>query len=118
MNSFGSFKMWAAVMMTYLIIMGFIGYIAFFPMAFNDPDHTVKKYVDILENYQGGRYHTEGSAGFKETLEDMMRKSQESADDLQELASQSFNIALGALLSFLSATIAMLLQNEATSKKK
>jgi predicted PurR-regulated permease PerM len=108
----GGMKMWGAIMAVYLVIFCIIGYIAFMPMAFNDPDNTVKKYLNILEEYESKTKTTgtEESKIFKLAMEDLMKKAEESANDLQKLASQSFNIVLGAFLAFLSATATMLFQ--------
>lgn len=118
-NRFGGMKMWWAIMGVYFLIFCIIGYIAFMPMAFNDPDNTVKKYLDILQEYQA-KTRTEGKTTVEDdtlklAMEELMKKAEESAGDIQELASQSFNIVLGAFLAFLSATATMLFQG---SRKK
>ncbi len=111
-NSLGGMKMWLAVMFIYLLLFGYIGFIAFWPMAFNDPDNTVKKYLTILEEHQAKTNSAETEEGkiFKLAIEELMKKAEDSANDLQKLASQSFNIVLGAFLAFLSATVTTLFQ--------
>lgn len=122
-NRMGGMKMWFAVMSVYFLLFFGIGWIAFTDMDFNDPKNTVKKYLDILYEYQtevkkttkAGAPDTAEEEIFKQTMQELMKKADESAGDLQELASQSFNIVLGAFLAFLSATATMLFQG---SKKK
>ncbi len=108
-NPWGGIRMWATVMVIYMMIFGYIGYIAFWPMAFNDPDNTVKKYLSILEEFQT-KHSAEGADTLKLAIEELMKKADESSNDMQQLASQSFNIVLGALLAFLSATVTTIFQ--------
>jgi predicted PurR-regulated permease PerM len=120
-NSFGGMKMWWAIMAVYFVIFCIIGYVAFMPMAFNDPDNTVKKYLDILQEYQS-KTKTEAKTAeevdtLKLAMEELMKKAEESAGDIQQLASQSFNIVLGAFLAFLSATATMLFQGSRKKEK-
>jgi predicted PurR-regulated permease PerM len=116
--SFGSIKMWWAVLGVYLLIFGYVGYIAFWPMAFNDPDNTVKKYLAILEEYQAKNKTDEEPANLKLVMEELMKKAEESAQDMQQLASQSFNIVLGAFLAFLSATVTTIFQGARGQNKE
>jgi predicted PurR-regulated permease PerM len=116
--TFGGIKMWWAVLGVYLLIFGYVGYIAFWPMAFNDPDNTVKKYLAILEEYQAKNKTAEEPATLKMAMEELMKKAEESAQDMQQLASQSFNIVLGAFLAFLSATVTTVFQRAREPNKE
>ncbi len=117
-NRMGGMKMWFAVMAVYFLLFVGIGGVAFLDMEFNDPDTTVKKYLDILQKYQtdvkaiipAGTPDTVEEEIFKKTIEELMKKADESAGDIQQLASQSFNIVLGAFLAFLAATATALFQ--------
>lgn len=108
----GGMKMWWAIMAVYFVIFVLIGWVAFGEMDFNDPDNTVRKYLTILQEYQSkaGTVGTEEGKLFKMAMEELMKKAEDSAGDTQQLASQSFNIVLGAFLAFLSATVTMLFQ--------
>ncbi len=119
-NSFGGMKMWFAIMAVYLAIFGILAYVAFGQMDFNDPDVTVGKYLTILKNYQkeAGTTGTEEGKFFKLAMEELMKKAEDAANDTQKLASQSFNIVLGAFLAFLSATVTMLFQGGGTKEEE
>jgi hypothetical protein len=105
-----SFTVWLIVMMVYLMVFAYTGYIAFWPMAFNDPDNTVKKYIEMVEVYEA-KLPSDADYDFKPVMEELMKKSDSSASSMQQLASQSFNIVLGAFLAFLSATVTMIFQS-------
>lgn len=109
-------KMWWAVMLIYMFIFTYIGYIAFWPMSFNDPDNTVKKYLTILKQYQAENPKVEDDT-LNLAMEELMKKAENSANDLQQLASQSFNIVLGAFLAFLSATVTTIFQRVGRNKE-
>lgn len=104
--------MWTLVLLIYVFLLASIGYIAFWDQDFNKAENTVGSYVGILSGYQqeeaqGGNLSTEDTALI---IQEMMKKGADSAGDLQELASQSFNIVLGAILAFLSASATMVFQ--------
>jgi len=108
--AFGGVKVWSIVMAVYLSVFSYTGYIAFWPMEFNDPDYTIKKYIEIIDQYD--KNTTEGNRhDFKPVIEQLMQKSEEAANNMQSLASQSFNIVLGSFLAFLSATVTMIFQS-------
>ena len=44
-------------------------------------------------------------------IQEVMKENVDNAGDLRELASHSFNIVLGAMLSFLSGLVTMVFQN-------
>ncbi len=111
-SNFGVVKIWIYVMLVYIVIFGYIGYIAFWPMAFNDPEENVEKYFAIIEKYSDNLPDNQDEDVFKTTINDLVRKAEENANDIQQLASQSFNIVLGALLAFLSATVTTIFQGK------
>jgi predicted PurR-regulated permease PerM len=114
---FGGLMMWSAVMLVYILIFSYVGRIAFWPMDFNDPENTVKKYLDILEEHQAKNGNDQNIDTLKLAIEELMKKAEESANDMQQLASQSFNIVLGAFLAFLSATVTMVFQGSSRNKE-
>lgn len=108
-NRFKNFKIWAIVLFVYMSIFGYIGYIAFWPMAFNDPEETVAKYYTIVDKHTKQLDDTDKEV-FRSTITELIKESESEADDMQQLASQSFNIVLGAFLAFLSATVTTIFQ--------
>ena len=121
-TDFKVMPIWVSVLGIYLFLLCAIGYIAFWDQDFNKPNNKVKPYLSILKDYKKANNETEDLSSSEITLivEEIMKKEADSAGDLQELASQSFNIVLGAILAFLSASSTMVFQklNEARSKKK
>lgn len=109
-RSFKNVRIWFVVLSVYLIIFGYIGYIAFWPMAFNDPKQTVGKYFEIVDEYGREFKDVESVNYFESTIAELVKKAEAEADDMQQLASQSFNIVLGAFLAFLSATVTTIFQ--------
>ena len=109
-KSFKHARVWFIVLLVYLSIFSYTGYIAFWPMDFNDPNHNVKKYYEIFHNYNNEFEDEEASNLFNSTLTELAKEAESEADDMQQLASQSFNIVLGAFLAFLSATVTTIFQ--------
>jgi len=109
-SNFGVIKIWASVMLVYILIFGYIGYIAFWPMSFNDPEQNIEKYFAIIEKYSDVMSDNQDEDILKITMNELVKKAEESANDIQQLASQSFNIVLGAFLAFLSATVTTIFQ--------
>ncbi|MCT4636701.1 MAG: hypothetical protein N4A72_03240 [Bacteroidales bacterium] len=103
---------WFIVLVVYIILLISIAYIAFWQQEFNDPDKTINGYIEQIKEIEA----INGSDKLKEDMEDgiisFMSKANDSSGDLQELASQSFNIILGALLAFLSASITMFIKSD------
>ncbi len=103
---------WFVVLVVYIILLISIAYIAFWQQEFNDPDKTINGYIDQIKEIE----LITGSDELKTDMEDgiisFMSKANDSSGDLQELASQSFNIILGALLAFLSASITMFIRSD------
>lgn len=109
-NTFINFNVWMVVLLVYVTVFGYIGYIAFWPMAFNDPEQTVEKYFIIVDKYANKLESVEDRNYFRTTITGLIKESESEADDMQQLASQSFNIVLGAFLAFLSATVTTIFQ--------
>lgn len=114
-----AFAMWTVVLLMYLFILVGIGYISFWEQDFNDPENTIGTYLRVLDS----KHESDGTISsysdevkamietdFKTVIQEEMKSSADAAGDLQELASQSFNIVLGAVLAFLSATATMIFQ--------
>ncbi len=109
-STFRNFKMWFVVLSVYITVFGYIGYIAFWPMSFNDPEQTVEQYFEIVAKYDSEFDSEEDRSQFRTTMISLVGESEEEAGDMQQLASQSFNIVLGAFLAFLSATVTTIFQ--------
>ncbi|MEW7277903.1 hypothetical protein ABW636_04855 [Aquimarina sp. 2201CG1-2-11] len=109
-RTFRNYKVWFVVMIVYTMVFSYIGYIAFWPMAFNDPEQTVEKYFKIIDKY-GNRVDVVLYEDIlRATINDLINEAEAEADEMQRLASQSFNIVLGAFLAFLSATVTTIFQ--------
>lgn len=115
-----SLAMWHMVLLMYLLLLAVIGYIAFWDQDFNKPERMVANYVQILSQIKEENPDNQivNSAELVLIVEEVMKKNVDSAGDLQELASQSFNVILGAILAFLSASATMIFQNFSSSKGK
>lgn len=97
---------WKAFMtftVIYLLVLGAIGYVAFGEQYFNDVDVIAGKFYEIKEKYNLTDEESE-------RLGQVMNSMSESSNSIQALASQSFNITLGALLAFLSSTATLFFQ--------
>lgn len=109
-SEFKYFTMWLVVLSVYLLLFSYIGYIAFWPMSFNDPKETVQKYYTIINEESDNIDATDNKEHFRNLIDDLVKEAESEADDTQQLASQSFNIVLGAFLAFLSATVTTVFQ--------
>ena len=84
---------WAAILSVYLLLFVATGYVAFFVKEYNPAiDLKPEVYMDIKD--------PETKTLFISTL----KQEAETFQKKRELASQSFNVVLGALLGFLSAS--------------
>lgn len=114
--------LWSTVLLVYLLLLIAIGYIAFWDQDFNEPKNTIAPYVQIMESFKQHSVESKGQEltekEFAMVLMEVMRKNADNAGDLQELASQSFNIVLGAILAFLSASATMVFQRSGGAKDK
>lgn len=109
---FSPIMMWNTVLAIYVFLLVSIGYIAFWDQDFNKPENTIGQYVKILNEYKQkiGSDTSVSSEELTIIVQEVMKKNADSAGDLQELASQSFNIVLGAILAFLSGSVTMVFQ--------
>lgn len=110
--------MWLMVLLVYILLLIGMGYIAFFDQDFNNPQHTIGNYMNILDEYKhlAPDEKVLSEEDFSALLIESMKKDSEGGGDLQELASQSFNIILGAILAFLSGSVTIIFQR--VSKQK
>lgn len=110
--------LWLMLIVVYIFLFSSIGYIAFWEQDFNDPEKFLIKYEILREkhfkvlgsSFQDLNLATEDKE-FNDYINEFMKIANDTAGDLQELATQSFNIVLGALLAFLSATATMIFQD-------
>ncbi len=115
--------LWFTLMAIYMSILVGIAYIAFWEQDFNDPDKVLKKYELIRQkHYEITKQYVItadplANEAFNALLDEFMKDANNSAGDIQELATQSFNIVLGALLAFLSSTATMMFQRNTESEK-
>ncbi|ROS00157.1 hypothetical protein EDC56_2793 [Sinobacterium caligoides] len=114
-----SVTMWVVVLIIYLIILLSIGYVSFWEQDFNRPELVVEPYVKIINEYNqqapvGGVVSDQQLSAI---IQEVMKKNAESASEVQALASQSFHIVLGAVLSFLSGSVTMISQRLSGNNK-
>ncbi|NQZ20778.1 MAG: hypothetical protein HRT53_01880 [Colwellia sp.] len=111
--------MWMTVLFVYMSLLIAIGYIAFWEQDFNYPENTVGSYMAILTEFRQEIDKTDPVSGeqFSLIVQEMMKQEADAAGDLQELATQSFNIVLGAVLAFLSASVTMFFQQKSTKSE-
>ena len=111
--------MWMTVLFVYMSLLIAIGYIAFWEQDFNHPENTVGSYMAILTEFRQEIDKTDPVSGeqFSLIVQEMMKQEADAAGDLQELATQSFNIVLGAVLAFLSASVTMFFQQKSTKSE-
>ena len=101
-------KTWLSILVVYVILLISIGYVAFSKQYFNDADDIAGQFLDLREKYSLDSKQLD-------VLNELMKQSADSAGDLQELATQSFNITLGGLLAFLSASATFFSQKSKNS---
>ena len=112
--------LWILVLICYITLLIGIGYIAFWEQDFNKPKNTIGAYMDLFideaKEVTGDSAQIEAiqqfskDEQFRNIVHEVMKNSADASADLQKLASQSFNILLGAVLAFLSATATMVFQ--------
>lgn len=124
MNSTGYIRFWMLLMMMYALLFASIGYIAFWEQDFNNPDKFLVKYetlrqkhFEVMKTAYGDVDLVKEDEDFNLLINEYMKAANNSAGDLQELATQSFNIVLGALLAFLSASVTMVFQSNVKQNK-
>ncbi len=108
-----TFKILMVILLAYLLMLSAIGYISFWGQDFDSPDNMVVPYIDMLKNYQLDETTLTKSEREEmvKVIQEVMKANVDNAGDLRELASHSFNIVLGAILSFLSGLVTMVFQN-------
>lgn len=98
---------WLVILGVHLVVLVGIGQVAFTEQYFNDADNMLGEYMQIKGEIKQEHYLDEETALL---INSLIEKASNNAGDLQELASQSFNIILGALLAFLSASSTIIFQ--------
>ena len=89
-------KKWIVVLFSYAILLFSMGYIAFFHLEFNPVVNIGEIELRLLANENS-----------KEIIEQALREESKSFQLKRDLAIQSFNIILGAVLGFLSAAVVL-----------
>jgi hypothetical protein len=84
---------WVGIMVTYLLLFSLSGYIAFFQEPYNPASNPSDRAVEMLKN-----------DATREHFMSALKQESEAFKARRDLASQSFNVVLGALLGFLSAS--------------
>ncbi len=117
--------MWVILIVMYVFLFTAIVYIAFWEQDFNDPDKFLVKYetlrekhFQVIKSVYDDLDNINEDEEFNTFINNYMNAANDSAGDLQELATQSFNIVLGAFLAFLSATTTMVFQGKGKSSSK
>ena len=111
-------QIWVLILVIYSLLLVFIGYIAFWDQDFNRPEYTIGRYIKVLNEYKQ-QSDIEVSLSRDEVasiVSEIMSKNADNSIDLQQLATQSFNIVLGALLAFLSGSVTMVFQHSNRTK--
>ena len=90
-----STPIWAGILAIYLLLFTATGYVAFFSKEFNPALDLKPEYVASLEDQDT-----------KSFVIDTLKQEAATYQKKRELASQSFNVVMGALLGFLSASAA------------
>lgn len=98
---------WLVILGIHLVVLLGIGQIAFTKQYFNDADNMLGEFLEIKGEVKQEDYLDEETALL---INSLIEQASNNAGDLQELASQSFNIILGALLAFLSASSTIIFQ--------
>lgn len=118
-------RIWSVVLIIYLFLISAIGYIAFWEQDFNNPDKFLAKYENIRNKHFevdlkafGSLERDQRVEDFSKLIQESMETAADSAGDLQELITQSFNILLGAFLAFLSATTSIVFQSSNPEPKE
>jgi hypothetical protein len=110
---------WFLIMIIYVLLLFSIGYIAFWDQDFNSAENTIGSYINIITEYklQAKEYSVLADDELTVIIQEVMKKSANNADEIQKLASQSFNITLGAILAFLSGSATVIFQKVNNRKK-
>lgn len=100
------FIIWVTILSLYVLVLVGIGQVAFTKQYFNDADTMVGDFLEVKRKFE----LNDDDEATDKMINAIIERSVNSAGDLQELASQSFNIVLGALLAFLSASATIIFQ--------
>lgn len=119
------FFVWLIILFIYLFLFTATGYITFYDQGFNHPEKKIERYQTILKEHYNIYSKNNTNVNFSEFQKDfekvvyeLIKTSAKEDGDQQGLASQSFNIVLGAVLAFLSATSTMIFQQRITGKRE
>jgi len=118
------FFVWLIILTIYMFLFISTGYITFYDQSFNHPEKQIENYQKILkEHYEiyakdsTNVSFSEFQKDFEKVVYELIKTTAKQDSDQQGLASQSFNIVLGAVLAFLSATSTMIFQQRAVRKR-
>lgn len=88
-------KTWYAILTTYMILFFVTGYINFFSNNyFATTPENIAKITDYYDSPEKMKF-----------VEELLQDDAETYQDENSIASQAFNVVLGSIVSFLSATI-------------
>ena len=90
-------KRWLVILGVYMVMLTGIGFLAFSKQYFNNANDVVGQFLELKQKFNLDEKQST-------VLNELMEKSADSSSGLQELATQSFHIILGAMLGFLSAS--------------
>ncbi len=99
-------KKWIIILSAYALLLCSMGYIAFYQMSYNPVTAIGPEELDLLSNENS-----------KELIEQALREEGKAFQMKRDLAIQSFNIILGAVLGFLSATAGVIKNGTEHSKE-
>ena len=97
-NKFPIISFWRVLLLVYLILFASTGYLAFVNIERLPPTEELREYIE------------ENDPAFRQFFLDALTAEDTERAQRQILAVQSFNVVLGALLGFLSASAASLTQ--------
>jgi len=105
-------SMWTVILTIYVGLLASVGYVAFWEQDFNKQEKVVDAYITILAKHkQAGGSQNLTEDELTVLIKELIVRQADTAGDIQDLASQSFNIILGAILAFLSASATMIFRN-------
>jgi hypothetical protein len=87
--------LWAGILLTYLLLFSVTGYIAFLQEPYNPAVNPNERIVKLLNDQY-----------VRPQVLEALKQEGEAFKARRELAAQSFNVVLGAVLGFLSASAA------------
>ena len=105
---------WFIIPCIYLLVLYSIGQLAFTGQYFNEADSMIGEFLIIKESHG---VNVKDDQESNKLINSLMEASANASNDLQEMASQSFNIILGALLAYMSASANVVFQAFTSSDK-